>query len=99
MKKIKKECMKNMIAGPSLIDSSTQGMLKPHKQSCSSTYQKESLSLYGQKLSHKNSLVGPNYYSDSEDAKHSEIKAKDELNREAKNWRQQFDRQSSHDLL
>jgi hypothetical protein len=31
MKKIKKECMKNMVAGPGLIDINTIGKLKPHK--------------------------------------------------------------------
>ena len=33
MKKIKKECMKNMIAGPSLIDHVQPGPLFAHKQS------------------------------------------------------------------
>jgi len=36
MKKIKKECMKNMVAGPGLIDINTINKLKPHKQSYSS---------------------------------------------------------------
>ena len=40
--------------------------------------------------SHKNSLVGPNYNSDTEDSKHQEhenglTRAMDEINREAKN--------------
>ena len=92
MKKIKKECMKNMIAGPSLIE---QQSLKIHKQS--NSYQKDSL--ISNKSAHKNSLVGPCYNSDTEDNKQSDndFIVKEEVNREAKHWHQQFHRQSSHD--
>lgn len=43
------------------------------------------------KISHKNSLVlGPSYNSDTEDSKYQEshLKAKEEINREAKHWSQ-----------
>lgn len=62
MKKIKKECLKSMVAGPSLID---EANLKP------SQLKKQGLkkdSIVSSK-SHKNSLVGPAYNSDSEDFK------------------------------
>ena len=57
----------------------------------------------GKPYSHKNSLVGPSYNSDTEDSKHQEhehglTRAMDEINREAKNL-QQIYRQSSHDQL
>ena len=94
MKKIKKECMKNMIAGPSLIDQNQS--LKVHKQS--NSYQKDSM--ISNKSAHKNSLVGPAYNSDTEDNKQSEeFIMKEEVNREAKHWHNTFHRQSSHDQL
>ena len=80
--------MKNMIAGPSLIE---VGNLKVHKQSCSSSIPKEG----GIKIGHKNSLVGPCYNSDTEDNKQSseqDYAVKDEVNREAKHWNKQFHR-------
>jgi hypothetical protein len=63
MKKIKKECMKNMIAGPSLLEPH----LKPSKHSSSFHHKDSHLSC---QKSHKNSLVGPAYNSDTEDNKH-----------------------------
>jgi hypothetical protein len=86
MKKIKKECMKNMVAGPSLID------LSACKQS--SSYSKKD-SIHSKSV-HKNSMVGPCYNSDSEKEGSKAIHV---INREAKNWQQTLDRQSSHDLL
>ena len=61
-----------MIAGPCLID-------------------EKALKLKAKK-SHKNSLVGPAYNSDSEELKNHDHqrmheKAKEELNREAKQWK------------
>ena len=47
---------------------------------------KQKDSFLSSKLSHKNSLVGPTYNSDSEDVKQNEAKAKQILNREAKSW-------------
>lgn len=35
MKKIKKECLKNMVAGPGLLDQNTANKIKQHKQSYS----------------------------------------------------------------
>lgn len=78
MKKIKKECLKNMVAGPSLID------LGACKQS--STYSKKDSMISQGKSVHKNSIVvGPSYNSDSEDFKEG-TKAIHVINREAKNW-------------
>lgn len=96
LKKIKKECFKNMIAGPSYFD--TQN-LKVSKQSYS---QKDSIISGPAKSAHKNSLVGLNYNSDNEDNKQSsdcQSRVKEEVNRGAKHWQQQFHRQSSHDDL
>lgn len=72
-----------MVAGPSL-----QEHLIITKQSFS---QKDSI-VSGPKSAHKNSLVGPCYNSDTEDNMHQEHlcgqqKVKDEVNREAKNWK------------
>jgi hypothetical protein len=87
MKKIKKECFKNMIAGPGLLD---QSQLKLGKQSHSYTNKDSILSGVCTKSAHKNSLVGPCYNSDTEDNKQSENNVKDEIDREAKHWQQQF---------
>lgn len=64
MKKIKKECLKSMIAGPSLV----QENLILQKQTLS---QKHSL-VSGPNSTHKNSLVGPCYNSDTDDYMHQE---------------------------
>ena len=93
MKKIKKECLKNMVAGPSLVDPNS---LKIGKQSSSYNFNHKDSIISGPKLStHKNSLVGPCYNSDPEDNKRDQsgsLSVKKELNREAKHWQKQFDR-------
>jgi hypothetical protein len=69
MKKIKKDCLKHMVAGPSLIDE--DALSASMKPSHLKKYNKKD-SLVSQKsgqVSHKNSLVGPAYNSDSEDFK------------------------------
>jgi len=86
MKKIKKECFKNMVAGPGLLE--TQGL----KVGKTSYNQKDSILSGPAKAAHKNSWVGPNYNSDTEDNKHSESMVKEEVNREAKHWHKQFQR-------
>lgn len=95
MKKIKKECFKNMIAGPSMIEAQA---LKVNKQSQS---QKDSIISGPAKAAHKNSFNMGAYNSDPEDNKQSDSQTnvKEEVNREAKHWHQQFHRQSSHDDL
>lgn len=87
MKKIKKECMKNMIAGPGLLQEEQLKKVKLHKQSYSN--QKKLESLASQTKKHKNSAVysHPTYNSDQEDSKLSEPKGKQEFNREVKHWR------------
>jgi len=90
MKKIKKECFKNMIAGPSLLEISSQNSqnLKIQKQHSYSCNKKDSSCTYN-KLSHKSSVViGPCYNADTDDSKYleSHSKAKEEINREAKHW-------------
>lgn len=64
MKKIKKECMKNMIAGPGLLQEEQLKKVKLHKQSYSN--QKKLESLASQTKKHKNSAVysHPTYNSD-----------------------------------
>jgi len=68
MKKIKKECLKNMVAGPSLIDT-IQPNLKVPKYAC---LKKDSVVSQASLKSHKNSFVGHCYNSDSEDVKHQD---------------------------
>ena len=71
MKKIKKECLKHMVAGPCLVGG---GGKQIHKDSILSAGK-------------KNSTCGPAYNSDNEDNKQSEnSRVRDEVNREAKNW-------------
>lgn len=83
MKKIKKECFKNMIAGPCLVEPqlkyAKQNFQKDSNSICSSGFPKH----------HKNSTCGPTYNSDTEDNKQSEsTRVRDEVNREAKHWHQ-----------
>lgn len=78
MKKIKKECFKNMVAGPGLLE--MQG-IKGHKLA-----NKDSILSGPPKAAHKNSWVGPTYNSDTEDNKQTECHVKEEVNREAKHW-------------
>jgi hypothetical protein len=75
MKKIKKDCFKNMIAGPSLIEINSQqsNSLKIQKQHSYSFNKKDSgcYNVAYNKITHKNSLVlGPSYNSDTEDSKY-----------------------------
>lgn len=100
MKKIKKECMKNMIAGPCLVEAG----LKVHKQSHSYGQAQNKDGPFGSSgfgsKSHKNSQCGPAYNSDTEDNKNQDTnRVRDEVNREAKHWHHQFHRMSSHDDL
>ena len=66
MNKIKKECFKNMIAGPSLIDQ----QLGLGKQTNSYSFNHKDS--FNKQSGHKNSLVGPCYNSDTEDQLHQE---------------------------
>ena len=77
MKKIKKECFKNMIAGPSLIEYVHPSPLQSYKLSNNYSINKKDSMISGQMSTHKNSMgVGPAYNSDSEDAKQQEGQGK-----------------------
>ena len=90
MKKIKKDCLKNMVAEPNLLDIN---IVYQNKQSSCSYSQKKKdslLTLLNSKNPsvHKNSL-GPCFNSDDEDIKNQEKadkKAVNLINREAKTW-------------
>ena len=68
MKKIKKECFKNMIAGPSLIDHVQPSPLQSYKLSNNYSINKKDSMISSKISTHKNS-IGVTYNSDSEDAK------------------------------
>ena len=73
MKKIKKECFKNMIAGPSLIDHVQPSAMQSYKLSNNYSINKKDSMISGHMSTHKNSMgIGPAYNSDSEDAKQQE---------------------------